>query len=503
MRSEGGSSNDLSGEVAGPVFQAGRIDGGIHVHMGAAPASGPAEPPFDAEALGQELRDAARTWRARFSQVDFVNLPRMPMLSDGEAVLRAARRAGVHGDRPLRGQGMAPGILASLLRPLFETWHTQAVPLDEDTVDRVPQGTLVSFEAEAQCANPPELPPAELTGNIARDPHLSFRVGERRVLVRFDPVWLTTSTAGGTLWNAAEEPVLFAGLGTVVRAAGGDRRPLVLSALVFGQPQTAAQAEWDYFTGQTLRSPAGLSDDDFRNEWSGSGQRARQKGVDAVESLTVGLFFDEDRVEPGQIDREVLARLLRVIPEHRRDLGVAIASVCHPQLYASGVRAVDLAAHLLAREPALWKTFTIPGLAAVLKETNLAVCAVSGLRPEQAGDLDDVLREEFEAYVGGVERDDGLWLHREVFPGHDRYRVVGAGLRLCYSEGDLAYGRIDQDDWDREPARWRTTGLFQDVAWEEDEARSAADEAEAAELLAGLYAVPDDPEADPEPGRDR
>ncbi|MFF7453509.1 hypothetical protein [Kitasatospora sp. NPDC008115] len=427
--------NEVSGQVSGPVIQAGCIFGDVNVTTAASSAdAGPTD-----ETLAEELRKS--TWRARFSCVDFVNLPRIPMLSDGTAVLGAARRAGLDVAAPLfLRQGLAAGQFVHLVKPVFETWDTEATALCESTIKRVHPGMLVSFEARMRCRNAPKSPPMELTGAPEQDPHLFFRIGERSVLISFDPRWLTTSTASGTLHDAARNPLEYSGLG-LVRSVLEDGQVRV-SALVFGQPQTPAQSQFEYMQESTLRSPAGLTAADFRNELAASSREAphpaRPQERKSVNRLDVTLFFDEDKLLfPGHLQREVMTQLLRVVPEYRRDTGVAVASLAIYGVLGQGAKSADIAAHILAREPDLWKTFTVPGLTTLLDSVNLAVATVTGLGQDQVGDLHEVMQVEVSSYLGGVELDRSIPMHRRLL-GHpnatawpERRKVAGSTPALA------------------------------------------------------------------------
>ncbi|MEU1422676.1 hypothetical protein [Kitasatospora sp. NPDC005751] len=474
--------NDLSGRVTGAAVQAGDIHGGVNVVVvNAAPESGPPH-----EAVAEALRKSSHSWRARFSSVDLVNLPRIAMLSDGSAILGAARNAQLDTTKPFRGQGLAPGLFVAHVRPLFETWDAEsATRLCESTIDHVHRGLLVSFEARMRCRNPPTMPPSEPTGVLAKDPHLCFDIGGRSVVVTFDPHWLTTATASGTLHDAARNPLVYSGLGTV--AAVLDDGTIRVSALVFGQPETPFQSHLKHMGASALRTPAGLTAADFRNEFStrpGEGVAIpRTREGTAVSRTGIALLFDEGRVIPGQIDRAVLTQSTRIAPEYRRDLGVAVASLSPGPAFAAGATPGDIAAHLLARTPPLWKSLTVPGLTALIRSRNLAVSTVTGLTAGQLGDLDELMRAETPGYLGGVELDRALPMQRELLPQCDQYHVVGAELRLVYTAASRYLDEANDEDLDRPPAQWRDTGLFRTVVWEEDTRRSEAEEAEAAFLL--------------------
>ncbi|MET8498861.1 hypothetical protein [Streptomyces microflavus] len=415
----------------------------------------------------------------------------MAMLAQSNAVAAAARRAGLDSAKPFGGQGIAPGEFVRIVRPLFETWDAEAVTLSERTADKVHRGLLISFEAAMRCRNPPEVPLKEPTGVLTKDPHLVFSVGARRVIVTFDPRWLTTSTANTTLHEAAQEPLVFSGIGTVASVSEGGQ--IRISALVFGQPKTLVQAQVDYIQQSILPEPPGLTWMDFRNELSecelSQLHLDRSEKGETVGRKSFALLFDEDEVMPGQIDRDVLTQVSRVVSEYRRDLRVAISSLLFND---RGAAVADLAAHFLAREPALWKTLTVPGLTTLIKTLNLAVSTVSGLSEEQAADLDAAMRETVASYLGCVEVDRKLPLHERLLPGYDDYHLCGAELRLVYSAAKRLLDEANGEDPEAPLNEWRERGLFRTVVWEEDLDRSAVEEEEASALMqAWLNAQPE------------
>lgn len=471
--------------AAPPASSAGQFDsvagGSIGGDANVTAAAESPETLVRGEELADQLRRSSGIWRARLSSVDFVNLPRMPMLSAGDAVLVAAKRAGLDGGRPFRDQGMAAGEFVRIVRPLFEMWDAETVVLSSRTVGMVRRGMLVSFEEAMRCRNPPPVPLQAPSGVVERDPHLVFRAGELRVVVSFDPRWLTTSTANTTLHDAARNAQIFSGLGQV--AAVTESGQVRVSALIFGQPQTHVQAQFEHAQLSTLPSPRGLTGADFRNELSmqegGPLYGTRPRKEEVVQSMSVVLFFDEEEVLPGQIDRDVLKQITRIVPEYRRDLSLAVARLVPKR----GTNPADLAAHLIARDPALWKTFTVPGLTTLIRSRSLAVSTVAGISLEQATDLDEVMRAEIPSYLGGLELDWNLPMHRQMFPSRDKYHVVGGELCLRYSAGDRALAEANDEDLDEPLEEWRQEGLFRSVVWEEDVAQSAADERYASTVM--------------------
>ncbi|MFE2723644.1 hypothetical protein [Kitasatospora sp. NPDC059327] len=478
--------NDLSGQVSGPAIQAGSIHGDVNVVMvtTAREPDLPDEADLPDQAVAERLRRSSRSWRARFSSVDLVNLPRIAMLADGKAVISAAAKAGLDVTKPFGGQALAPGLFVQNVRPLFETWHSEeATKLADNTVDDVYRGLLVSFEGRMRCRNPPRMPPTEPTGVLSKDPHLLFDIGERRVIITFDPRWLTTSTASGTLHTAARNPLVYSGLGVVTAVL--EDGTVRVSALVFGQPESPFQSQLKHAETSRLRTPAGLTTADFQNEHSTrTGQPLpRLREGTTVRRTGVALLFDEDQVISGQIDRSVLARSTRIAPEYRRDLGVAVASLVLGPALDVGATAADIAAHLLARAPSLWKSVTVPGLTALLCARNIAVSTVTGLSTEQIADLDELMRAEVPSYLGGVELDRTLPIQEQLFPEYDQYHVVGAELRLVHSAESRYIAEAEGLDLDEPLEEWRRTGLFRTVTWEEDTRQSAEEEQVALYLL--------------------
>jgi hypothetical protein len=62
------------------------------------------------------LRQAGEKWNRTLSMVDFVNLPRMPLLAGGEVIEAAAREAELDPERPFRTQGMRAGLFVERVR---------------------------------------------------------------------------------------------------------------------------------------------------------------------------------------------------------------------------------------------------------------------------------------------------------------------------------------------------------------------------------------------------
>ncbi|OLT24061.1 hypothetical protein BJF79_13975 [Actinomadura sp. CNU-125] len=439
----------------------------------------PEAEPADEE-LAEELRRSARVWRSRFANVDFVNLPRVAMLAAGGPVMSVARSAGLDVTRPFHGQGMAPGTFVGKVRPLFDAWDAEAVVLDETTVGKMRGGVLVSFEASMRCVNPPAAPPQPPSGNLARDPHLVFSVGGQSVIVSFDPQWLTTATAGTTLHDAAEEPQVYSGLGRVASVSADGR--VRISALVFGQPQTTEQALWNLLTSRRTM-PRVLDVADVRNAPPPVAE-VPLRAVETVERLEVAFFFDEGRDMPPHIDLAVLTRVARTVPEYRRDLEVTVASLLPPD-GTDATDATEVAEGILLGNPVRGGMPKVEELAGQINCGSLAVATVTNLTRAQAADLDAVMPGADVSYLGCVELDRNLAMHRLLFPEQEHYRVDGTELLLLDSVTERYGADSYGDDLEAVMEGLRDQGVYRSVVRVYDQPHTPLSEVFMEELWPG------------------
>ncbi|MFF4452983.1 HNH endonuclease [Streptomyces goshikiensis] len=436
------------------------------------------------------LRQAGQAWRMSYSSIDYLNVPRVAMLPGGTVVQQAAQRAGLDSTRPFSGQGFAPGVFVGAVRPVFESWRDQAVPLDEARIGSIQQGMYVAFDAPMRSRNTSGRFPRALTGVWQNDPYLSFQLGGRTVMIRYDPQWLTTSTAGSDLVSAGEESVDYAGIGLVVGTTDGSIR---VSALFFGKPQTSEGAFMKYVLHGDGKSVRTLTVDDFdtRSPSRGSGESRQLASRDlSDDGVTVALHFNELEVYPGQIERESLQQLMRVVPEFRRDLTVAVGTIFTHSGLTGLPKPIDVAAALLAGPPKVWSTHSVDGLGVLLANLEVAYTLVRGVRRGQLDDLHQALLDESESYLGAVEVNLRRPMQQHIYGANPRYRVVGADLRLLYSAREYCGER---GDWDYRPHdlldEWEEEEIFKSVSWEEDEEQSVIDLREADEEVSGWFGV--------------
>jgi len=424
------------------------------------------------------LRQAGQAWHMRYATVDYLNLPRIAAMPGANLIMRAAEETRLVIDEPFRKQGAKPGFFLVKIHPLFAVWDARAVPLTETTAANFRQGMYISFEQPMQARNTHFLPTAPKEASWEKDPQLVCSVGGRRVRIRFDPDWITTATPVSDLKNSAAQAVVYAGLGLVVGVSDSE---ILVSARVFGQPQTPTSAMWEYMKSARESMPNTLSEADFINEFSTlqnfpSGTVSEKENY--VEPKTVAFYFDEDEVFPGKIERKVFTQIFRVVPEFRRDVRVAVYSLSQNLLAVEGTNyPTDIAVGVLAGKLDLWKTMAVPELATAIRHTNLTVARVEEISLQQANDLHATVKEDFAGYLGAAEIDLDLETHRRLHSFTARYRLVGTDLHLMWSEMERA---MSGDDIEDKIAEWENSEIFQKVEWQEGVGPHDAELSEAA-----------------------
>lgn len=180
-----------------------------------------------------QLLLAGRSWRQKFIMVNYVNVPRICGMPGGGLLYRACRDAGLVGDMTFRDLTFQIGHVEAAARRLLAMWDARATPLDEVELNAPSDvvGTIVSFDTAAYTKNGPKMSDlTPLTGDLSHDPHIWFKSSGKKVAIRYDPVWVTTSTAFG---NFSQGRGRFAGIGIIVSA---DEDSVVISAVALGLP---------------------------------------------------------------------------------------------------------------------------------------------------------------------------------------------------------------------------------------------------------------------------
>lgn len=430
------------------------------------------------ESWARSLRQAGSTWNVHFHHVDFVNLPRMAALSGGEKVHEVARRIGLDPSKAFRGQGMLAGAFVREVKMVFENWRERAVDLDPAAPVEVQPGMVVSFDSPMRAHNVERARAlVPISGIIERDPHLGFTYGSQEVSIRFDPVWLTTMTSLTTLGTAETEEVTYAGIG-MVASVTDDR--IQVSALAFGQPDNGNSTFFEMlmdpsYTPQSLEIPP-TTDSRSRREMRTARHETAYEKVGAV------FYFDElseELIGPESLQGATFKTLLKAVPEHRRDLYVGGALLDTRPARGEGM---GLASRLVPSGGGHWSSLDVSRLGRLIRRTELAYMRVWGVESQYLDDINEILREEFDPYLGGYQivADDSA--HIGLHDCSPQFRLRGAELSVVYSAADLYSDGLDESivHW------WQNSGLFSAVGWEEDEAQSQEDKKRVWEFLEDL-----------------
>jgi hypothetical protein len=434
------------------------------------------------ESWASALRRSGTTWNMRFHHIDFVNLPRIAMLPGGEELLQICNETGLDPGTSFRNQGARAGIFVNRARVIFENWGERAVDLDPSDPVQVKSGMLVSFDSPMRSHNVKRvLRAAPISGSIERDPHLRFSYDGRTVAIRFDHTGLTTMTSLVTLGTAEKEAVTYAGIGTVVAVT---KKQIHISPLMFGQPENGSNNFIHFLMNTSNKGTNGIALKNMTDTRSSGGARIKRKNS-MKERIDVVLYFDElhkDVINPESLQRATFSAILKTIPEHRRDLRIGWATLPTHALTEQGYTFNDIASHLLEPEPKHWNSFSIPRLGDVLSRTDIAYGLIRGAEVQHLNDLDEVLTEEFRPYRGSFQFLDGNRYHKYLHDCLDAFRISGSNLLALHSMADEYGDGLDESVIDT----WTESGMFSSVTWEEDEARSRADEEQARELFRWL-----------------
>lgn len=175
---------------------------------------------------------SGKEWRQKFIIVDYLNLPRLLGMPGGLLLEKACVDAGLKAGMTFRDVvGLGMGAIERSARALFKQWDARLVALADLNLAHEGEGQLVWFDATAYTRNGPMPGTSQtVTGDLAHDPHIWFMQGTTRVSVRYDPAWVTTSTAYSNLRAGTSR---FAGFGLITeRTSDG----IVISAWALGKP---------------------------------------------------------------------------------------------------------------------------------------------------------------------------------------------------------------------------------------------------------------------------
>lgn len=246
------------------------------------------------------LRKSGQLWSFRFLSVDFINLPRVLSFPGGDAIFETATSLGIDGTKPLTMCGTRSGAFVGRVKPILEGLSTRAIALDSRDLGTIRIGSIVSFEAPMRSRGTPHDAHLDhLWMDWGTPPQLEFVSQEVLVAIRFDPLWLTTSTAFSDLFAAESEDVVYSGLGSVVSST---RDSLRISALVFGKPLSEEVAALKYALStdgaESGSASVRVSDFAFRPPKYLAETEAPPSDIDEGRDprVIIALRFDEDLV---------------------------------------------------------------------------------------------------------------------------------------------------------------------------------------------------------------
>lgn len=139
-----------------------------------------------------------RPWDSGFGSISYVNIPRLAIWGVGQEVgLDVSIAADVVN---LCDMGTGLGCLLSKIQNVLRGLSFQALPLERAVeLGQDFTGATVSFERQFFTKNGPQIPTRGQSVPISSDwkkaPHIHCKLGKWRVVVVYDPRWITTSTA--------------------------------------------------------------------------------------------------------------------------------------------------------------------------------------------------------------------------------------------------------------------------------------------------------------------
>jgi hypothetical protein len=174
-------------------------------------------------------------WKSNFSQLEYINLPRLIMLTELTQQQSPIRDLG-----PIQSLDSVSGdsllSIMMIVRKALTTLSVKAVPLTQSTrlsADLV--GTTVSFYQNWRTKNyasRDQERSGQFVGDTDRGPQIYCKLGEWKILMLFDPKWVTTVTARVGFSSGSHR---FAGLATV-REVDASKKLVLATPLVLGIP---------------------------------------------------------------------------------------------------------------------------------------------------------------------------------------------------------------------------------------------------------------------------
>ncbi|KZB52429.1 HNH endonuclease [Thalassospira xiamenensis] len=178
-----------------------------------------------------------KPWDSEFSNINYMNIPRIAMI----AASANQQLSSILPDNVVNLHDLGFELNRVTLEVQRSLRHIfrNAVPIEElASIDGDYRGLLVSFDRRFYTKNGPPIPEKGKQFVISEEwenaPHLHGRVGQLKVILAYDPRWITTTTAYGE-FNRGNSS--FKGLG-IVKEVDTEQGLIFLSPLLIGLPKS-------------------------------------------------------------------------------------------------------------------------------------------------------------------------------------------------------------------------------------------------------------------------
>jgi hypothetical protein len=178
-----------------------------------------------------------KIWGRQFSALTYVNIPRLSIMAS-QAGFDLDCPVDIEGDKPLFLYGYEINYIMSYFSKLIESLSIPALPLRHllaaKEIDSV--GAIVSFKEVFRTKNGPDIPmkgqkTLAINADWEKSPHVYFKSNNKKIVMVYDPCWVTTSTAHCELKDGTTTLV---GIGLVKKIT---RDLMFVSPLVLGLPK--------------------------------------------------------------------------------------------------------------------------------------------------------------------------------------------------------------------------------------------------------------------------
>ena len=193
-------------------------------------------------------------WRSNLSQITYVNVPRLALLSSELGHDVDLSNLGMF--NTLHSLGWELNKVLSAFKIALRSTFPRAANLDNiDGAYPTLTGTTCSFERTVYTKNVPILSQNETapTGDIDEDPHIYIKESSFKLLMTIDPRWITTSTAF-SLFRPSGGRVTLAGLCTIT-SVDPIEGTVLATPLILGVPESTYERVLDGEFPSTSHTP--------------------------------------------------------------------------------------------------------------------------------------------------------------------------------------------------------------------------------------------------------